>query len=139
MAFENAECGRISKQGLDMKKTLLTAVSLLAFTVACGQKETPKGQDSEGNCKTAFVESYNKVQGSGFDVQQSQASDKKDGADNVLAESCKTILKTYGNNSQPCRATDLKTGNEAFLSTKGLQDICSKSIKSDYFGANTKE
>jgi hypothetical protein len=129
--------GLILKRGLDMKKALLAGLCLAVTTVACSHKDIPKSQDSEGNCKTAFVESYNKIQGSSFDVQQ--ASPGKDGNDNVLADACKTMLKTYGNNSQACRATDLKTGDETYLSTKGLQDICSKSIKSQFYGSTAKD
>jgi hypothetical protein len=106
--------------------------------VACSHKDTPKSQDSDGNCKTAFIESYNKLQGSSFDVQTAGTVSSASDSTNVLADTCKTMLKTYGSNSEPCRATDLKTGDETYLSTKGIQDICSKSIKSQFYGSATK-
>lgn len=113
-----------------MKKTWITTIGILLLTAACDSKFVPRSQDADGNCRQAFLESYNKIEGSSFDLTTNQSKD----ASNVIAENCKKMLKTYGTESEACLATDMKTGKQTYLSTKDLRDTCSQNIPSKYYG-----
>jgi hypothetical protein len=111
-----------------MKRTLIFIAACL-LAVACDSKNIPKSQDRDGNCNKAFLEAYNKVQGSTFEVQQ---LDNKE-TQAALSTACQDILKTYGTESEACLATDLSTGTSGYLSTKDIRETCAKSMKSKVF------
>ncbi len=116
-----------------MKKLWIALIYLFLVT-ACDNRPIPKSQDGEGNCKQSFVDAYNKVASTNFDVLP-QADTK---AQTAAAENCKAILKTYGANSEACMATNLKTGEPEYLSTKDLKENCAKTIQNKFFGTESE-
>lgn len=117
-----------------MKKiTLLVGLCLLA--VACDTKTPPKSQDVNGNCKQAFLDSYNQIQSSSFDIQTAEES-KKAEIETATADACRSIFKTYGTSSETCLATDTKTGKQQPLSTQDVRETCAKTIKSNYYSVD---
>jgi hypothetical protein len=115
-----------------MKKTLLI-LTISIFAVACDSKKVPKSQDSEGNCKQSFVEAYNKVAGSNFEISSQDTKAKQE-----LADSCKAIYKTFGSDSEDCIATDLSSRKAQYLSTRDLGDVCAKtSATAKFYGSES--
>jgi hypothetical protein len=119
--------------GMKMKRTLILFSSCLV-AVACDSKKTPITQDRNGNCNKAFLEAYNKVQGSNFELQQQDTKETKAS----VSDACENILKTYGTSSEACLATDLKTGESVYLSTANLQKDCADKMQTKVF-ASTPE
>jgi len=117
-----------------MKRTLIF-IAACFLAVACDSKNVPKSQDRDGNCNKAFLEAYNKVQGSTFEAQQ---LDNKE-TQASLSTACQNILKTYGTESEACLATDLSNGQTGYLSTKDIRETCAKSMKSKVFAAPPEE
>lgn len=113
-----------------MKRTWIV-LSACILVVACDSKKTPITQDRNGNCNKAFLEAYNKVQGTTFDLQQQDTKETQAS----VSDACENLLKTYGTSSEPCLATDLKTSESVYLSTANLQKECADKMQSKVFAS----
>jgi hypothetical protein len=115
-------------------RKILSFVILSCFWagLACSPINTPKGQDIEGHCTQAFLDSYNQAKGSSYQVQQS-STDTSTSPEDSVKQGCIKAFNTYGAKSEACLATDLKTGEGKYLSTADLSETCSEKLKSETF------